>query len=204
MAQNKRMEAAGIRTLDRDGLAALIEQHYAGLLTLLRRKLRDEQLAADLLNQAFVTSLEHIRMERIADPSQMAGYVFQVAMNQLRNHRRKFVERQDRRASRDALDHLPADAGAPELGMDMDLRAKVRGLVAQLSTARDREIVKRFYLDEEDKAAICRDLGLSSLHFDKVIFRARQRMRALLKAKGFNNPDILGLLVLCFVSTQGS
>ena len=62
-------------------------------------------------------------------------------------------------------------------------------VVESLPTPRDREIVRRFYLDEEEKEAICRDLGLSPLHFDKVIFRARQRMRKLLEERGFKKTD---------------
>ena len=79
---------------------------YSGLVALLRRKLRDDQLAEDALNQALVTALEHLQAGRISDPSLIAGYVFQVAMNQLRNHRRKMDERPDRRADPDAIDSL--------------------------------------------------------------------------------------------------
>jgi RNA polymerase sigma-70 factor (ECF subfamily) len=65
-----------------------------------------------------------------------------------------------------------------------------------LPVPRDREVIKRFYLDEETKDAICQSLGLSPIHFDRVIFRARQRMRALMEAKGFRKPDLFGSLVL--------
>jgi hypothetical protein len=57
-------------------------------------------------------------------------------------------------------------------------------MVAELSSPRDREIVKRFYLDEEDKQTICDDLRLSSLQFNQVIARARQRMKQQMEAKG--------------------
>jgi hypothetical protein len=46
---------------------------------------------------------------------------------------------------------------------------------------------------------ICRSLGLPPLHFDKVICRARQRLRALLEARGFSKSDLLGVLLVCFV-----
>ena len=75
------------------------------------------------------------------------------------------------------------------------MAASVRSLIESLPTARDREIVKRFYLDEDEKDVICRDLGLSALHFDKVIFRARQRMKALLEARGFKRSDFFSVLL---------
>ena len=183
--------------LNKDAIAALIEKQYAGLLSLLRRKLRDEQLAQDALNQALVTSLEHLQAGRVSDPSLIGGYVFQVAMNQMRNHRRKMAERSERRADPAVVDTLPdlhvsADCSVVEPA----LARQVRSAIESLPTPRDREIVKRFYLDEEEKDSICRDLQPSTLHFDKVIFRARQRMRALLEAKGFRKPDIFAVFLL--------
>lgn len=183
--------------MDERSAAALIQQQYFGLLSLIRRKIRDEQLAPDILNQAIVTSLEHIRAGRIADPSLIAGYVFQVAMNQMRNHRRKMAERSERRADPDTVDTLPDLQVSADDGIEPAIAGRVRSLVQSLPTARDREIVKRFYLDEEEKESICRDLRLSALHFDKVIFRARQRMRSLLEASGIHKLDVFPKVLLC-------
>lgn len=183
--------------LNSDDARALLETHYAGLLALLRRKLRDEQLAHDMLNQALVTSLEHLRAGRIADLSQIAGYVFQVAMNQLRNHRRKMDERVEQRADPELLEHLAKESDGDPLERSA-LAKRVAALLQQLPTPRDRELVKRFYLDEEAKEVICRDLGLSALHFDKVIFRARQRMRSLLEQTGFKRSDFFSFLLAAF------
>lgn len=180
--------------MNRESVAATLEQQYPGLLRLLRSKLRDEQLAADVLNQALVTSLEHFDAGRIADPAAIAGYVFQVAMNQWRNHRRKFDERRDNKTSLEVLDHDTAHASTAENAFDTHLMSEVRALIQGLSTERDRQIVKRYYLDEDEKDTICRDLGLSPLHFDKVIFRARQRMKSLLEARGFRRSDFFVLL----------
>ncbi len=49
-------------------------------------------------------------------------------------------------------------------------------------TDRDRQILYRFYIAEEDKERICADLDLSSLHFNRVLFRARQRFKDLLES----------------------
>jgi RNA polymerase sigma-70 factor (ECF subfamily) len=55
---------------------------------------------------------------------------------------------------------------------------RVRQLLSELSD-RDREILRRFYIEEEDKERICADLKLSSLHFNRVLHRARERYREL-------------------------
>ena len=183
--------------MNHDSVRELIESQYTGLAALLHRKLRDEQLARDTLNQAIVTALEHLHAGRIADGSLIAGYVFQVALNHIRNHRRKIDERADRRVDPEALDNVATEADDAAADRTK-LAAEVRKVLEALPTARDREIVKRFYLDEEEKEPICRDLGLSPLHFDKVIFRARQRMRKLLEEGGFRKTDYLSMLMVCF------
>jgi RNA polymerase sigma-70 factor, ECF subfamily len=174
-----------------------IRQHYAGLHALLQRRIGDSGVAAEMLNEAVATAIVHARQGRVAEPERIAGYVFRVAMNLYRNYRREFDNRTELRAAGDAIQYLPGDRGADE-GLDAGIVREVRKIVASLPTQRDREIVKRFYLDEEEKDDICRSLGLAPLHFDKVIFRARQRLRALLEAKGFSKSDLLGVLMVCF------
>lgn len=173
-----------------------IRQHYAGLYALLQRRIGDASVAAEMLNEAVAIAIVHARQGRVAQPERLAGYVFRVAMNLYRNYRREFDNRAELRAAGDAIQYLPGDRGADE-GLGADIVQEVRMIVAALPTARDREIVKRFYLDEEEKDDICRSLGLAPLHFDKVVFRARQRLRALLEAKGFRKSDLLGVLMVC-------
>ena len=175
-----------------------IRQHYAGLYALLQRRIGDPAVAAEMLNEAVATAIVHARQGRVAQPERLAGYVFRVALNLYRNYRREFDNRTELRAAGDTIQQLPGD-GAAEDGLDAGIVREVRAVVASLPTARDREIVKRFYLDEEDKAEICKSLGLAPLHFDKVIFRARQRLRALLEGRGFSKSDLLGVLLVCCV-----
>lgn len=64
------------------------------------------------------------------------------------------------------------------------LALKVRELISDMSSRRDRLLLVRFYLDEEDKDSICRDLQMKPDQFDKVLHRARTRLRKLLEAEG--------------------
>ncbi len=64
--------------------------------------------------------------------------------------------------------------------------------------------MKRLYLVEEAKDEICRSLGLTPLHFDRVIHRARQRLRVLLEAKGLGKSDFLSVLLTCCTRLEGN
>jgi RNA polymerase sigma-70 factor (ECF subfamily) len=61
--------------------------------------------------------------------------------------------------------------------------AAVRAVLAELGSDGDRQILLRFYINEDSKAEICRDLGLTSLHFNRVFFRARERYRAIYESR---------------------
>ncbi len=175
--------------------------HYAGLHLLLRRRIRDPGVAAEILNEAIATAISHVRVGRVAQPERLAGYVYRVALNLYRNYQREFDNRAEIRTHPDDIDRLPS-ASSPADALDSRLLQRVRAVIEELPTPRDREIVKRFYLEEEEKADICASLGLTPLHFDKVIFRARQRMRVLLEAQGFDKTDFLSALL--FVAAAAS
>jgi RNA polymerase sigma-70 factor (ECF subfamily) len=176
--------------LDKGSIGALIEREYSGLRALLRMRTRDPQLAEDLLNDAIVITLEHSADGRITNPDAIGGYVFQVALNLLRNHRRKFADRIDKRAE---LDDSIAGLSATE---QFEWAGLARELINALPVPRDREILTRFYLNEEDKEAICRDVGISPLHFDKVHFRARERLRSLAEERGYSVEQLFHVLLL--------
>jgi RNA polymerase sigma-70 factor (ECF subfamily) len=50
-------------------------------------------------------------------------------------------------------------------------------VIEELGISRDRDILLRFYIAEEDKERISADFGLSSLQFNRVLHRARERYR---------------------------
>ena len=173
-----------------------IKQHYTGLYSLLHRRIGDANIAQEILNEAVATTITHSRAGRISDPQRLAGYVYRVALNLYRNYRREYANRPGVATDED-VDQLPAQRTTEDAAMNTGVVRQVLAIIASLPTVRDREIVKRFYLDEEDKDEICRSLGLSPLHFDRVIFRARQRMRSLLEAKGFDKSDFFSVLLGC-------
>jgi RNA polymerase sigma-70 factor, ECF subfamily len=183
---------------------AAVYRDYPGLRALILRRVRDPEVAADILQDAAVTTLEKLRMGEIAHPENLGGYLYRVALNHLRNHRRK-----DRSAlsSVEALDELPAS----ENDVDWEDFAgrqwatAARRMLEEMPVARDREVLVRFYLDDEDREKICRELQLSEEHFNRVIFRARNRFRALGEHRGFRKADLLTIAAvgLC-ISSSGS
>ncbi|TLY74817.1 MAG: sigma-70 family RNA polymerase sigma factor [Gammaproteobacteria bacterium] len=68
---------------------AAVYRDYPGLRALILRRVGDAEVAADILQDAAVTTLEKLRSGEIAHPENLGGYLYRVALNHLRNHRRK-------------------------------------------------------------------------------------------------------------------
>jgi RNA polymerase sigma-70 factor (ECF subfamily) len=125
------------------------------------------------------------------DPTRLAGYVAQTARNLLIAETRRFVRRKTH-LDPDAVDAAADDTSRQEQTREADSAAEVvRKLLTQLKSERDREVMVRFYLDEESKASICTDLRLTDLQFNQVLFRARDRLRHLLSNAGLQQRDLL-------------
>jgi RNA polymerase sigma-70 factor, ECF subfamily len=183
---------------------AAVYRDYPGLRALILRRVRDPEVAADILQDAAVTTLEKLRSGEIAHPENVGGYLYRVALNHLRNHRRK-----DRSAlsSADGLDELPAaenEAGWESI-RGRQWATAARRMLEEMPVARDRDVLVRFYLDDEDREKICRELRLSEEHFNRVIFRARNRFRELVEHRGFRKADLLTIAVIALcISVGGS
>jgi RNA polymerase sigma-70 factor (ECF subfamily) len=181
--------------LQRGEVESLIAREYFGLRLLIARRTGDQHVAADLLNDAVCTTWEKWLAGKIARPEQIAGYIFQVAMNLLRNRRRAMAERPEKRADAEVLESLAADPVNVQL-VEENLAARVKEIIRGMGSQRDRTILVRFYLNEEDKETICRDLKLTPMQFARVLHRARGRLRQLLESQGVKGSDLFSVLVV--------
>ncbi len=164
---------------DRSAEAELVERYGRGVLYLLKRKTRDPELALDLRQETFRVAIEHLRAGGLEDAARIGAYLRGIAVNLAIADARKSTRRATT-ADSDAIE-LAADptAGPAENVSTEQVRAAVRGLLDELPVQRDREILLRFYLDDEDKDSICAGLGVDSAHFNRVLFRAKERFREL-------------------------
>jgi RNA polymerase sigma-70 factor (ECF subfamily) len=169
-----------IRSGDPRAEEELIARFGDGLSFLLRRWTRGHSDAEDLYQETFRLALEKIRRGEVRDPERLAGFVRSLARNLSIEHYRKAA----RRGSREEDLEAAAESSAPESGQLGQLLRKekialVRRLLDELGSDRDRQVLFRFYIAEEDKESIRSDLGLTAPEFNLVLFRARRRYRDL-------------------------
>jgi RNA polymerase sigma-70 factor (ECF subfamily) len=179
-----------------------LHEHYPGLVGLLIRRVGQRQLAMDVLHDAIVTTLNKIDAATDMKPEAIAGFIFRTAMNNLRNYRR---HAQNSGGSSAYLPFLASEAEADpaEQSRQAGLRELVRRVLRALPNTRDRELLVRFYLDEQDKLQLCESQGLTGPQFDSAIGRARDRMRAVVERSGCSRWDLLGVALLVVAITWG-
>ena len=122
---------------------------------------------------------EKIRGGEVREPERLAGFLRGLAKNlgTQRYRRRSFSAE-----TSVAVLPEPPDARRPDaLGglLHHDRARLTRQILAELTVPRDREVLVRYYLAEEDSTRICEDLELTPEHFHRVLHRARQRYRRL-------------------------
>jgi RNA polymerase sigma-70 factor (ECF subfamily) len=172
---------------------SLRQQDLAGIRSLLERHCGSSAVAEDLLSEAIETSLRKLREGAIARPELLVGYVYRVALNLLRNFRR---QDKSARSSPEGIDRIDSEDVDATASIEQAKWAKLmREVLREMPGQRDRELIVGFYLDEEDKETLCNRFGISALHFNRVIHRARERFRELLEDRGYRRGDFLGVFV---------
>ena len=169
---------------DQTAETEMIERYSRGLRFLLRRRTRDDEIAEDLLQDTWAVALQRLRGPSLEEPERLAGFLSGVGRHLALNYSRK-NSRQKTTPHSDFIESIPDDESSP---MAQASRAEVCGhvrrLLQELGQERDREILNRFYVREQDKATICHVLDVDDSHFNRVLYRARQRLRDLVLREG--------------------
>ena len=161
--------------------AELVDRYGKGLLYLLVRRVDDAESARDLLQETFAVAIDRLRKVRLDNPERLAGYLRGIAIRvSLSTGRQR--KREPYSVDPDLVAGIPDDRPqhAERLASEQVSEA-VRRLLEKMPVERDRELLIRFYIYEQEKQHICDLLGLSSQHFDRVIYRAKKRLRKLLE-----------------------
>ena len=167
---------------DRAAETEMVERYSRGLRFLLRRKTRDSNLAEDFLQETWAIALVKIRENGLDNPERLAGYLCGIANNLALGEKRR-VNRQRTSVNSEIVAFIPDETSNPFRHVSRaEVCKQVRSLLENLTKERDREILERFYVREEDKESICKRLDVDSIHFNRVLYRARQRLKSVIEA----------------------
>ena len=142
--------------------------------------------AEDLTQETLQVVVERVRARTIDDPRKVFAFAAATARNMALNAARKMLRQQtvvDSELVDELAQNMETEPGDMSESDDRHLAQAVMALLDELPTQRDREVLVRFYLDGTDKQQLCRELGLSPKHFDRVLMRARTRLRTIVERR---------------------
>ncbi len=164
---------------DPDAEAELVDRYKDGIAIIIGRIVRNEAVTEDLSQETFRIVLEKIRGGAVREPERLSGFICSVAENlalaHVRRVRRMLSQEEIGEADEirdpqpDPYDHL----------LQQERAAIVRQVISELKMERDRQVLFRHYIAEEEKEQICADLGLGSKQFNSILFRALKRYKEL-------------------------
>lgn len=159
----------------------LIRKYQRGLRFMIRNHTNDDELAKDLVQETFIVVIQRLRSKSIFEPAKLSSFLHRTARNIMIGHIRK-TSRRRTDANSEVIDRTEGTLESPDTAAIRDQEAViVRQLLKEMRCERDRQILLRFYLLEQEKLRICEDLELSEVHFNRVLYRARQRFGVIAK-----------------------
>ena len=175
--------AERIRLGQREAEAELVRRYSRPLMTMLRQRTGDEQRAEDVHQDTFCIVLERLRTRGIDDPGRLAAFIHRTAVNVLIGDVRKEARRQTY-ADTDTIQRV-RDSEPDHLQrlISRESGNAVRETVLELQNTRDRELLYRYYILQQEKPIVCKALELTPEHFDRVIYRAKQRFKKIIQQR---------------------
>ena len=171
-----------VRSGETDGLEELYQLFSRGIRFYLCRQLGPQELD-DKVHDTFVVVVQAIRRGELRDPQRLMGFVRTIVRRQVAAHIDKVIHNRREQLDLDSGVKVVDPRGNPEEAAIFQQRAKLIRRVLDELADRDREILTRFYLNEESQDKICHEMDLSETQFRLLKSRAKARFGELGKKK---------------------
>jgi RNA polymerase sigma-70 factor (ECF subfamily) len=157
---------------EQDGFEQLVALHAPRVRRLAHRLLgwRNASDVEDVVQDVFLAALE--KLNNFRGDAQVSTWLTTITLNRCRTHRRPRLLKLKWLTHRDE----PASDGQ---AIEDETSARVRQAVQELS-AKDREVIVLFHLEEQPIAEIAKLLGAKANAIEVRLHRARQRLKETL------------------------
>jgi RNA polymerase sigma factor (sigma-70 family) len=171
-----------IRTGKTDGLEELYVLFSKGIRFYLCRQLGPQELD-DKVHDTFVVVVQAIRRGELREPERLMGFVRTIVRRLVAAHIDQVVHTRRDQMDLELTMRVVDPAENPEQTAMFRERSELIQWVLDELSVRDREILTRFYLQEEGQDQICSEMGLSDTQFRLLKSRAKARFGELGKKK---------------------
>jgi len=170
----------------RNGDPATEHHFFVYFEKLLHIKLRSRTISSDriedLKQETFIRVIAAVRKEGVVrQPERFGAFVNSICNNVLLEYYRTFGKNQQ-------IDETHQDI--PDKVLDLEgmmvsrqFSERVQKIVSVLP-ARDRDLLRAVFLEERDKDAVCRDIGVDRDYLRVLLHRAKDKFKAVYEKEG--------------------
>ncbi len=167
---------------DPDAESFFVEYFTRPVQSKLRARLRSQDLARDASQETFLRVFRYFRSGKTLDnPASLPGFVHTVCHNVSLECLRSFTRHSQ--MPENAPDTEDPSAGPEAIASTSERRRLVTRVLAEMPE-KDRRLIQRVCLDEEDKDAVCREFDVDRAYLRVLLHRARIRFREAMEQSG--------------------
>jgi RNA polymerase sigma factor (sigma-70 family) len=171
--------AARVHDGDESGMEQLYRLFNRGIRYFLARRLGTQDLE-DRLHDTFLSVVRAIQRGDLREPERLMGFVRTIAQRQVAAYIDRAVRQRHDEADIEVAGVHIADRGEnPEQTFCQRERAALMKRVLLSLSARDREVLERFYLKEQSETEIRAAMALTETQFRLLKSRAKRRFGEL-------------------------
>ncbi len=171
-----------IRRGDNSGLEELYALFARGIRFYLCRQLGPQELD-DKVHDAFLIVVQAIKRGDLREPERLMGFVRTVVRRQVAAYIDGVVHSRREELHLDVGVRVADGRNNPEQDAAFQQKVEFMSSILRNLSDRDREILTRFYLDEQTQEKICEDMSLTETQFRLLKSRAKARFGELGKRK---------------------
>jgi RNA polymerase sigma factor (sigma-70 family) len=127
----------------------------------------------DKLHETFVIVVQAIQSGDLREPERLMGFVRTVVRRQIAGHIGQLVHCRNEECDIEMESTIPDRRRNPEQSVAFHEQVEVMKAVLGELSQRDREILTRFYFDEQTQGQICEEMKLSETQFRLLKSRAK-------------------------------
>jgi RNA polymerase sigma-70 factor, ECF subfamily len=171
-----------IKSGESGSMEELYQLFSKGIRFYLCRQLGPQELD-DKVHDTFVVVVQAIRRGELREPERLMGFVRTIVRRQVAAHIDKVVHSRREQVDFDSTIRVADPRDNPEESAIFRQRAELIQKVLGELPKRDREILTRFYLNEQGQDQICTEMSLTETQFRLLKSRAKARFGELGKKK---------------------
>ena len=163
---------------DPEGMAELYEFISAGLRPYLARQLRSQDFH-DKVHSIFVDIVTAIQRGQLREPHRLMGFARTIARRKVSGYIEAAASSRRNHIEIGTAFWLASPVATPETALiSREQQDLVRSTLAHLS-ARECEILSRFYMQEQSQQQICCEMGLTHTQYRLLKWRSKARFEQL-------------------------